>query len=142
MIEFDEAFPEMKTADCSRWDGVRLSYDAIAAKLGEEVLIYESGGDYQGSTYALIRTGTKFGYLEFGWGSCSGCDAAEAAESYADWKALFESLRDGVRWFDSFQGFLSWANERDWKGEWSWHDGVRKFLAAVNEQFGTEIEVD
>lgn len=139
MIEFDEAFPEMKHVDYSSWNCVRLGYYSIASKLGDELLIYESDEDYSGSTFALLRSGARFGYLEFGWGSCSGCDAAEAAESYADWKSLFESLRDGILWFDSLQAFLSWANERDWEVQWSWHDGARKFLAAVNEKYGTEI---
>lgn len=142
MINFDDAFPHMKSADCSRWGGERLSYHQIAEKLSDEVVLYVSDDDYQGSTYALIRSGDRYGYLQFGWGSCSGCDAAEAAESYSDWKSLFESLRDGVRWFDSLTGFLSWASEHDWKGEWSWHDGARSFLREVNKKYGTEIEAE
>lgn len=139
MIEFDDAFPQMKDYD-RWWDrNKQLDYHQIAEKLCDEILIYESDNDYQGSTFSLIRSGTKFGYLEFGWGSC-GCDAAEAADSYEEWKDLFESLRDGVKWFDSLQQFLSWAtNERDWKGEWSWHDGAKAFIRAVNKKYGTEI---
>lgn len=65
------------------------SYSSIVAKFCDEVIIETWENDYQGSTYCLLRKENKYGYLEFGWGSCSGCDALEACSNYKDLQSLF-----------------------------------------------------
>lgn len=62
------------------WDIIK-----IAAKLqGIEsftVVIEATAGSYQGDSGALIRDSkNQFYYVQWGWGSCSGCDALQAAE--------------------------------------------------------------
>src|SRR5687767_11654660 len=80
MGDVRELFPECKAED--GWFN-HPGYAAIIASFGD-VDLKVSDNDWQGSTYAVIRRLGKVGYLEFGWGSCSGCDALEACESYDD----------------------------------------------------------
>lgn len=51
-------------------------------------------------------------------------------------KAFFESLESSIQWFDSKEAFHAWFKERDWKGQFSWHDGVQEFIKDVNKYFG------
>lgn len=117
-------------------------YGSLIEKMGT-VLIEASDCDYQGSSFYLLSDGgNRLGYLEFGWGSCSGCDALEACSSKQDLGELFVSLRDSIRWFDGAEAFKTWAREHDWKGEWSWHDGAQEFIREINKQFGLDIHPD
>lgn len=112
------------------------SYSSIVAQFCDEVIIETWENDYQGSTYCLLRKGSQYGYLEFGWGSCSRCDALEACSNYKELQSLFESLESSIQWFDSKEAFHTWFKERDWKGQFSWHDGVQEFIKDVNKYFG------
>jgi hypothetical protein len=116
-------------------------YSAIVASFGT-VELESSDPDYQGSTYVVLRRDEKVGYLEFGWGSCSGCDALEACESYSDLRDVVERLESNIRWFDSDDELKAWASAHDWPGDWSWHEGARTFLRAFNEKFGTAIPTE
>lgn len=134
----ERLFPEAFAGDSS-YHGI--GYGDIAAKIGE-VLIEESDDDYSGSSYYLLKDGERYGYLEFGWGSCSGCDALEACDTKADLGHLFVSLRDSVHWEASLDAMLAWFVAHDWRGSWSWHDGCRKFVKALNRRFSLGISTE
>ncbi len=58
-------------------------------------------GDYQGDLFSLFKDGSKYGYLVFGYGSCSGCDTLEAVqmdEGYEGIKTLRDSLFGRIKW--------------------------------------------
>lgn len=54
--------------------------------------------DYQGDSWVLFRDGDRFGYLQFGWGSCSGCDALQSCSNYYEIETLRDSLVTQIRW--------------------------------------------
>jgi hypothetical protein len=63
-------------------------------------------GDYQGDYIFRVRErdGGRIGYVVVGYGSCSGCDAYEAALAWDDSEdtpemdALAESIYNDIRW--------------------------------------------
>lgn len=114
------------------------SYYSIIESFGK-VLVESSDNNYQGSTYALIESNSKLGYLEFGWGSCSGCDALEACDSYEDVDRLIMELESSIIWFYSKEDFIKWVKEKDWQGSFSWHDGIQNFLKEVEKLFDIKI---
>lgn len=54
------------------WD-----YKPIVNSFGK-IIIQVNDGDYQEDSYILLEDDGRYGYLSFGWGSCSGCDALQA----------------------------------------------------------------
>jgi hypothetical protein len=88
--------------------------------------------DYQGDTRILYDNDRKIGFLIFGWGSCSGCDALQACENIEEVQNLCNELQDDIKWFDSKEEALAWANEKDWDTEWFWHENEgREFVQKV-----------
>lgn len=81
------------------------SYEGLIDSFGVEIVLDEHDDDYQGDSFYLLRDNDRFGYLAFGWGSCSGCDAFEAARD--DGNIAVVELRDelwsSVVWFDSLE---------------------------------------
>lgn len=75
-------------------------YQPIIDSFGD-VLIQVDDDDYQGDTRVLFSAGGRYGFLNFGWGSCSGCDGLQSCRTYSDIDALIESLRDDIKWFDT-----------------------------------------
>jgi hypothetical protein len=136
-------FPDAMKLDedgCYAYDS-RPSYRQLVDKMGE-VVFEATDNNYQGSSYFLLKDANgRHGYLEFGWGSCSGCDALEAACSAEDIGNLWTELNEKIQWFDSLELFQSWANEHDWAGEYSWHDGSQAFIAELNARYSLGIEV-
>ncbi len=137
--EAREAFPGLLETDGS-FGYAGPGYEALIEKMPGEEVISTGDNDYQGSSYVLLRDGDRYGYLEYGWGSCSGCDADQACSSLQDVADLFNSLNESIQWFDSLPGFLGWAKAHDWKGNWSWGDGVGKFIRELNQRYGLELE--
>jgi hypothetical protein len=107
-----------------------LSYESLVASIGVEVLLVESDNGWQGDSYLIVRDGDRYGYLTFGWGSCSGCDALQACYSYEDLEALRDDLARGIHWEDDCAGLLRYVRERDWSTDygWSWRDTLKEFV--------------
>lgn len=105
------------------------NYSAIVDYIGK-VAVQASDNDYQGSTYVLYDDPSKgFGYLCFGWGSCSGCDALQACESNEDLAGLIRQLEESVEWKTKYD-LLKYMKEHDWEGDWHYHqEEHKKFVA-------------
>jgi hypothetical protein len=98
------------------------SYDELIDSMEVDVLLRKDTGDYQGDTHALVKEGPRYGYLQFGWGSCSGCDALEGVSSIEGATKLRDELYRGIIWHDSVADALAWFKTHDWKGDYVWHD--------------------
>jgi hypothetical protein len=96
------------------------SYMDLVKTFPASILLDVSDHDYQGETRLLIRDETRFGYLRFGWGSCSGCDALEAAHgSLADLTTLRDDLARSAHWEGDAYSLAHWLAHRDWGlAEW------------------------
>ena len=87
-----------------QWD-----YTPIINNFGE-VILREDEDDYQGDTHVVIKSDNKFGYLVFGWGSCSGCDRLQACSTYEDIQELMDSLHNDIKWFESLESLKEYIN--------------------------------
>ncbi len=114
-----EMYPDLGDGD--RFYGCG-DYTPIIESLGS-IEVRHDDDDYQGDTFALVKDSERYGYVEIGWGSCSGCDALQGAESYDDVDKLAASIANGVRWFDNAAAALEWFRTTDWDGMWS-HSSV------------------
>lgn len=105
------------------------SYQPMLDSFGT-ILVQVDDNDYQGDSRVLYRDGQRFGWLQFGWGSCSGCDALQACDSFAEIEKLMEELCSQVRWFDSAAECLKFFNEHDWESDYSNdREEQKKFIA-------------
>lgn len=96
--------------------------------------------EYQGDDLWLVKdwdevpgeTPDRVGFLQIGWGSCSGCDALEDAQDVyrrydpavegdrervveAQLHELRTKLVNDVKWFPTLRDLLDWYEERDWR---------------------------
>lgn len=116
-------YPPDKDGKFDRW--AYYDYDSILEYLGNAV-VTEFIGNYQGDALVLFKgEDNKWGYLSFGWGSCSGCDALQSCSDYEELGALIKWLEYGINWF-SREETLKWFNEHDWKGDFCWSQDKEK----------------
>lgn len=105
-------------------------YRPMGDKFGQ-VLAWRSDDDYQGDTFAVIRDGSRYGFLKFGWGSCSGCDALQACHGMDDIATLARELYDGIVWCDTLPECVAYAERAEERNEWYAKSGA--FLAFLDE---------
>lgn len=78
-------------------------YMAIVNLIGKP-LVRTGDGSYQGTMFVLLAANGSHGFLKFGWGSCSGCDALQSCDSYKSLGDLMSNLMRSVEWFDTLAG--------------------------------------
>jgi hypothetical protein len=107
------------------------NYQPIINEIGN-VLVQVDDQDYQGDSRVLYEKDGKFGYLIFGWGSCSGCDALQGCSTVSDIQELIDKLSRSVVWYDSLAELKQYFNEKDWELEYCWHaDETKEFITNV-----------
>lgn len=84
-------------------------YTPILNNFGE-VILQEDEDGYQGDSYVVLKSDNKFGYLVFGWGSCSGCDMLQACKTYEDIQEIIDLLYNDIKWFESFGALKEYIN--------------------------------
>lgn len=87
------------------YENDRFSWYDYQPMLNEfgEILIQVDEEAYQGDSFLLYKNDNKYGFLTFGWGSCSGCDALQACTDIDEVQELMDSLYNAIKWFDSLQ---------------------------------------
>lgn len=113
----------MKTAKELFPGGFESSYDrvceySIITKEIGDLLFSIDLGDYQGDSLNVYKDGSKYGFLSFGYGSCSGCDALQGIESYEELQNFIDGLVNNVKWFDSLQELKDYFAKKDWALEY------------------------
>ncbi len=107
-------------------------YNPIIQSFGE-VLVQVDDDDYQGDTRVLLRKDGRYGFLNFGWGSCSGCDGLQACSSFREIEELIQGLERDIKWFDTLaeaQAYI--GNDAEREGSYYYHeDEWAKFKAAA-----------
>jgi len=93
-------------------------YQPILEQFGN-ILIQVDDNDYQGDSRIFYEKDGKYGYLIFGWGSCSGCDALQGCNSYQEIQTLIDEMFDNVKWFDSLEEIQLYFKSKDWELEYS-----------------------
>ena len=109
-------------------------YEPMIKAFGD-VIIQVDERDYQGDTWVvLLGEDGQYGYLEFGWGSCSGCDALQSCHTLEEVNELAISLYESIRWFQTKDAFREWFLTHDFEGDWCWHkEEFQQFRREVNE---------
>lgn len=119
------------------------SYQPMLDSFGYEIVLQVDDSDYQGDSRVLFRRGDSVGYLNFGWGSCSGCDALQACGTLSEVDELRTQLHDSIRWFDSISDAAIWFNTHDWEGEYGWHqEEQREFIEKAKSLLSEMTLVD
>lgn len=113
-----------------------MSYqELIERRANVEIKVEEDEGSYQGDSILLVsdNDSDRYGVLVFGWGSCSGCDAYEAA--WGDEDALNElgdHLAQQIVWKDSLEEIKEYVlYTKDWEGTFLNKNHVARFQRAV-----------
>jgi hypothetical protein len=107
------------------WGGMPyISYEVLLDHMGE-VVIQVDDNDYQGDSRVLFKKGDQFGYLNFGWGSCSGCDALQGCTTHEEILSLATGLEADIEW-KSRADMLAYFQTNDWEGKYSWHAEEQK----------------
>jgi len=106
-------------------------YQPIIENLGT-VLIQVDDQYYQGDTRVIYLKDNKYGYLNFGWGSCSGCDVLQGCGNMADIQELMDGMNESIKWFDSLADLKEYFKSKDWELEYSCNDeGQKEFIEQV-----------
>ena len=100
-------------------------YQPILDSFGKIILQIDDA-DWQGDSRVLYKRGEHIGYLQFGWGSCSGCDALQACATYDKVDAVIQHLSGAISWFSSAANALTFFTCHDWEGDYSWHAEEQK----------------
>jgi hypothetical protein len=113
------------------------SYSALTGIMGKSI-VEHSSDDYQGDTWVLLEDdGGKLGYIKYGWGSCSGCDAMQACDTNEEVMELFTSLYNRVQWFDSRDEAEKYFANHDWEGDYCWSsEHFQKWLTDCCKHLG------
>ena len=122
-------------------------YQPIINDFGK-VVIQIDDKNYSGDSRILYDNDTRYGetrtigILIFGWGSCSGCDALQACNSYAEVDKLIAELRNKILWFPDHATALAYATTHDWKGDYNWCDIETKRFVATIRAYLTSIPME
>lgn len=117
-------------------------YEPIIHHLGNAIWIYSERG-YQGDTYVLYKNYNigklQWGFLNIGWGSCSGCDALQGCNSYEDITQLIERLSNSIRWFNDPNELITFLTTDDipdyYKFKQSWMEFSAIAVQIINLKF-------
>ena len=123
-----EVYPPDDTSYFFKYD-----YTPMLKSFGYEIVVQVDQDSYQGDSLVLYKNEARYGFLTFGWGSCSGCDALQACSSYEEVDDLRNELYNSIVWFNSLQETLSHLRNKDWEVLYLSDGLVKNFMREVEE---------
>ena len=118
-----------KKSEFSSQEFYESDYGPLLESMGWTILLKVDDKDYQGDSRVLFRDGNRYGFLIFGWGSCSGCDALQACDTFEEAEQLRNRLVHDTEWYDSKENCLRRINTKDWELDHSWHaEETKEFI--------------
>lgn len=111
-----------------------VNYQPIIEEFGN-IVVQVDDENYQGDSRILYHNASgRIGYLNFGWGSCSGCDALQACNTFEEVDELIQQLHDAVIWWNTKSEALEYFKYHDWKGDYHWEiENQERFVKEVIE---------
>lgn len=91
------------------------NYIELVESFEFEIIADAHTDDYQGDSLYLLKDGARIGLLEFGWGSCSGCDALQSCGSVEEVVALRDELYRNIKWQPGLTEMLAVVGSKDWE---------------------------
>ena len=120
-----------------------ISYDALLGSMDVTILIetHTQSSCEGDSWYLLQNSAGDCGFLVFGWGSCPGCDAAEAVENAEEATQLRDTLWRSIRWHATGAEMHAWLASFDWGSQYFGGDKTftERFLPAALAYTAKEI---
>ena len=127
MKDIKEVYPGAKNENYGWFDV--YDYGKLLKSFEYEILLKEDYGSYQGDTLVLFENGNEYGFLNFGWGSCSFCDALLACNSYEELEDLRNGLHNDIVWKNKEEMIDYLTNEELMEQKfWFWESGSKEFL--------------
>lgn len=109
-------------------------YEPMVESFGK-ILVETHVNDYQGDSWYLLKKDDLYGYLSFGWGSCSGCDALQRCSSLEEVAELYNQLKNSITW-RAKEETAKWFAEHDWEGDYCYYEEeFKEFLEKVDNYF-------
>lgn len=109
-------------------------YQPMLDSFGYTILVQEDEDGYTGDSFLLMHDGSRYGYLQFGWGSCSACDALQMCNNLTEVAELRDELHNKIQWFPDAQTALQFMTTHDWQGDYCWwHDEVKRFIQRATD---------
>lgn len=110
-----------------------IGYEDILDSFEYDILFTTYIGAYKGDILTIFRDENRYGFLTFGYGSCSSSDALQACYTWEEVDELQVKLFESIEWFDSREEILGYFLEKDWKGQyyWYWLKDTLDFLASA-----------
>lgn len=115
-----ELYSPKKVEAFGVWD-----YNPMLKEFGNIIIKIDEDG-YQGDSFILYKKDDKYGFLTFGWGSCSGCDALQGCKNIEEVQELMDSLYNSIQWFDDLKSAKSYFETRDFDLDWMGHSQAFK----------------
>ncbi len=122
MKEIREVYPS--------FDGLEYEYKPLLESMEYEILVKVDEDDYQGDSWVLFKDGTRYGFLNFGWGSCSGCDALQACESLEEIESLRNELHKSIIWHQDKKAMIDWLLKHQWWKDASFYVSDSEYYTA------------
>lgn len=127
-----ELYPKAVAEDGYWWGA--CDYQPILDQFGN-ILLQVDEKNYQGDSWVLYEKDGQYGYLCFGWGSCSGCDALQGCESWDAIDRLIESFEKAIQWC-SKEEWIKFLHDHDWEGDYIYSiEEGREFVRLAKEMF-------
>ena len=118
-------------------------YQDLVESGGFQIMLWEESGHYQGDFFTVVKDKNgRYGYCVIGFGSCTGCDALDAAmpldydQADADWSdivILRASIIEDFKFFTSKEDLASFIEDSlrvNNGNNWYWlHDESREILS-------------
>ena len=112
-------------------------YQPILDTFGN-ILVQVDDIDWQGDSRVLYKDKGIYGYLQFGWGSCSGCDSLLACDSVEEVQQLMDDLYQSITWFNSASDAIHYFKTHDWEGDYCSNSKQKEFVSKVIEKLKEE----
>lgn len=92
------------------------SREQMLTSLGLETLLERAEDGYSGETLVIVHDPDdgRVGFLNYSWGSCSGCDSVYGASSYEDAEEIRTGLRESINWATSRAELRAWIDTPEW----------------------------
>jgi len=116
MLTAKEICDEMGAKDGGTYFSVGDYYPII--KSFGNILFSEDTGGWSGETFVFYKLKKGYGFLVYGWGSCSYCDALQRCGSVEDVQELMDALSDSMKRFKSLKAIKKYVAEKNWEIEW------------------------
>lgn len=101
-----------------------FEYSEMLKEPGWQIIRDVCSGDYQGQYGFLLReeSSGRFGVVFISYGSCSGCDALQACQTWDDLSNLRDDVLNTITWFNTPVEAVNWFESRDWETQAAYYE--------------------